>query len=70
MPRTLSLWHSMIIAVAGAVLATAVTPAAAAPSPKPTAKKVVSPVPKKVVVRGSGGGWALLDWSIFASLRP
>ena len=70
MPRTLSLWHSMIIAVAGAVLATAVTPASAAPTSKPIVKKHVSPVLKKVVVRGSGRGSALLDWSVFASLRP
>ena len=70
MPRALSLWHSMLIAVAGAVLATAVTPASAAPAQKPIAKRVVLPAPKKVVVHGSGGGSALFNWSVSASLRP
>jgi ABC-type spermidine/putrescine transport system permease subunit II len=69
-PRTLSLWHSMITAVAAAVLATAVaTPASAAPNRRAVQKKLAAPA-KKIVVHGSGAGSSLLNWTMFASLRP
>lgn len=60
----------MITAVAAAVLATAVTsPASAAQKPQPAKQKPAS-LQKKVAVRGSGGGAWLLNWSVYASLRP
>lgn len=65
-----SVWRVVVIAGAGAVLASAVTPAAQAVTPI----KKVAVVKKRPVTtpqKGAGGGGPQsLDWAINGTLRP
>jgi hypothetical protein len=65
-----SVWRVVVIAGAGAVLTSAMTPAAQAVTPiKKTAvakKRPVTRAPKG----GGGGGPQSLEWAINAILRP
>jgi hypothetical protein len=65
-----SVWRVVVIAGAGAVLASAMTPAAQAATPAKKAalakRRPVTNAPKG----GGGGGPQSLEWAIHAMLRP